>query len=122
MVTRRFVPPILTESSRVQVADSTDVEFVVSVGDAFYPKGVTSIDDPQFGKKWGRMYSRGRLGTLDWYNVLGDHDCYGNTSAIVRYGAVRSRGRFRMGLNNGQCHARARARVRAGHRGSCGFV
>ncbi|NOY28370.1 MAG: hypothetical protein GXP62_21135, partial [Oligoflexia bacterium] len=60
-------------------ADKTDAtgpgcQFVVYLGDNFYPKGITGPDDPQWITKWSSIY--GDLG-LPFYAVLGNHD-YGN--------------------------------------------
>ena len=66
-----------------EVAARRAVSFVVSTGDDFYPRGVTNASDEQFESKWRARYAVGALKKLEWYNILGDHDCYGNVSAIV---------------------------------------
>jgi len=46
-------------------------DFGVTLGDNFYPNGVSSPDDPQWKAKWEDMY--GPLG-LSFYATLGNHD------------------------------------------------
>ena len=83
------------------------VAFVVSTGDDFYPKGVKNLSDGQFETKWRAKYAVGALTELEWYNTLGDHDCYGNVSAIVAYAnAPAPKNRFRMGGTHDDAAAR----------------
>ena len=42
---KRSVPPCSFQ-------ELGDVKFVINVGDSFYPTGVTSKTDEQWGKKW----------------------------------------------------------------------
>ena len=88
-----------------RVAARRDVSFVVSTGDDFYPRGVTSSSDVQFETKWRARYAVGALKKLEWYNTLGDHDCYGNVSAIVEYARRPSPNRFRMGARGAKTAA-----------------
>jgi hypothetical protein len=46
-------------------------DFGITLGDNFYPNGVSSPDDPQWKAKWEDMYSP--LG-LSFYATLGNHD------------------------------------------------
>lgn len=50
---------------------------VISVGDNFYPDGLSNAEDPQVQESWSDIYS------LDapWYVALGNHDHHGNISA-----------------------------------------
>mmetsp|Transcript_87440 Transcript_87440/g.182998 ORF Transcript_87440/g.182998 Transcript_87440/m.182998 type:complete len:510 (-) Transcript_87440:145-1674(-) len=66
-----------------------DVEFIVNVGDSFYPHGVTSKDDPAWDNKWRNIYQ----GLLDvpWFSVYGNHDyqsdpcaCHNDTSVCAQ--------------------------------------
>lgn len=52
-----------------------DVQFVVNVGDSFYPGGVTNRSDPSWDTKWRDVYSE-RLRSVPWYSVYGNHDLY----------------------------------------------
>lgn len=50
---------------------------VISVGDNFYPDGLTHAGDTQVQESWSDIY------TLDkpWYVALGNHDHHGNVTA-----------------------------------------
>ena len=88
-----------------RVAARRAVSFVVSTGDDFYPSGVTNASDEQFESKWRARYAVGALKKLEWYNILGDHDCYGNVSAIVEYARRPPPNRFRMGARGAKTAA-----------------
>jgi tartrate-resistant acid phosphatase type 5 len=51
-------------------------EFVVSVGDNFYPSGLTSVDDANFAQSFTDVYRQPEL-QVPWYAVAGNHD-YGD--------------------------------------------
>lgn len=55
-----------------------DVSFVVSTGDNFYPRGLTSTSDPRL-LQWEEVYAP----RIPWYLALGNHDYRGNASAQV---------------------------------------
>mmetsp|Transcript_26353 Transcript_26353/g.69943 ORF Transcript_26353/g.69943 Transcript_26353/m.69943 type:complete len:570 (-) Transcript_26353:108-1817(-) len=50
-----------------------DVQFVINVGDSFYPHGVTGKGDPQWFAKWRNIYDE-KLRSVPWYSVYGNHD------------------------------------------------
>jgi hypothetical protein len=50
-----------------------DVQFIINVGDSFYPGGVTSKSDRQWDVKWRNVYSP-ELRSVPWYSVYGNHD------------------------------------------------
>lgn len=50
-----------------------DVQFVINVGDSFYPNGVTTRSDKQWDTKWRDVYSSA-LRSVPWYSVYGNHD------------------------------------------------
>eukprot|EP00930_Biecheleria_cincta_P088455 TRINITY_DN7769_c0_g1_i3.p1 TRINITY_DN7769_c0_g1~~TRINITY_DN7769_c0_g1_i3.p1 ORF type:complete len:396 (+),score=65.91 TRINITY_DN7769_c0_g1_i3:22-1209(+) len=50
-----------------------DVQFVINVGDSFYPNGVISRSDKQWDTKWRNVYSP-TLRSIPWYSVYGNHD------------------------------------------------
>jgi hypothetical protein len=58
--------------------------FIISVGDNFYPKGVKSVDDPQWKTTFEDVYSAPSL-KCRWYIVGGNHDEYSNISAQIAY-------------------------------------
>jgi len=57
-------------------------DFVVMLGDNFYPTGVTSPDDPQFQEKFEQAYAGM---DVPFYPVLGNHD-YGGNGAGDEFG------------------------------------
>lgn len=50
-----------------------DVQFVINVGDSFYPNGVSSKDDPQWENKWRKVFDN-RTRSVPWYSIYGNHD------------------------------------------------
>jgi len=50
-----------------------DVQFVINVGDSFYPNGVRSKDDPQWENKWRNVFDDS-VRSVPWYSVYGNHD------------------------------------------------
>ncbi len=60
-------------------------DFLVALGDNFYEYGVTSIDDPQWRKKYTEIY--GEM-NIPFYPLLGNHDLDGNFQAQIDYSAV----------------------------------
>ncbi len=60
-------------------------QFVLGLGDNFYPSGVTSTTDPKWETHFQKPY--GPLG-LNFYPVLGNHDYQGNSSAEIEYAKV----------------------------------
>jgi predicted MPP superfamily phosphohydrolase len=65
-------------------------DFVISVGDNFYPEGVASDRDPLFHYSFENIYTAHSL-HCDWYVVLGNHDWEGNTDAQISYSKVSRR-------------------------------
>lgn len=57
-------------------------DFVVMLGDNFYPTGVSSVDDPQFEEKFEKVYAGLEV---PFYPVLGNHD-YGGNGAGDEFG------------------------------------
>lgn len=64
--------------------------FVVSVGDNFYPRGVVSETDPLWHYSFESIYTAHSL-QCDWYPVLGNHDYGADPEAQVRYSKVSRR-------------------------------
>lgn len=62
--------------------DASPVDFVVNTGDAMYPYGVKSLDDPKFADTFTSVYTAPGL-QKPWYGVLGNHDWKNNASALV---------------------------------------
>nr|CAD6606550.1 3',5'-cyclic adenosine monophosphate phosphodiesterase CpdA [Pseudorhizobium flavum] len=62
----------------------TNVQFVLTLGDNFYPGGVSGADDPIWTTVFEETYSRAAL-DVPWYAVLGNHDHKGDSQAQIDY-------------------------------------
>ncbi|TYP91512.1 calcineurin-like phosphoesterase family protein [Sphingobacterium allocomposti] len=67
-----------------------DAEFIVSVGDNFYPNGVASVADYHWISSFESVYKDPSL-YRDWYVALGNHDYRGNVQAQIDYSNVSRR-------------------------------
>lgn len=67
-----------------------DAEFIISVGDNFYPNGVQSTQDYHWISSFESIYKDPSLYT-DWYVALGNHDYRGNVQAQIDYSSVSRR-------------------------------
>ncbi|DAZ99175.1 TPA: hypothetical protein N0F65_008208 [Lagenidium giganteum] len=72
--------------------DAGSVDFIMSVGDNFYDKGVKSVDDSQWQKTWVERFGIGSKLTLPWISILGNHDHYGNAQAEINYASASKPG------------------------------
>ena len=66
------------------------LDFVVSAGDNFYPRGVISEFDPLWHYSFESIYTAHSL-QCDWYPVLGNHDYHSDVDAQIRYGKISRR-------------------------------
>lgn len=66
---------LVAEAMTVQ-AQRLRPNFVLGMGDNFYPNGLGSVQDPAFQKSFSDLYSAPAL-QVPWFNVLGNHD-YGD--------------------------------------------
>ncbi len=66
------------------------VSFVISVGDNFYERGVTSLTDDHWQKSFETVYDAPSL-QVPWYVVLGNHDYAGKTEPQLDYGKTHPR-------------------------------
>jgi len=64
--------------------------FVISVGDNFYERGITSLDDPGWQQSFETVYDAPSL-QVPWYVVLGNHDYAGKTAPQLEYGKTHPR-------------------------------
>lgn len=67
--------------------------FVLSVGDNFYPAGVSSADDPQWRSSFEEVYAAESL-QVPWCAALGNHDYRGVPEAQVAYSERSTRWRM----------------------------
>lgn len=73
-----------------KAAATIDSDFIVSVGDNFYPNGVQSTQDPQWETSFEDIYYNYNLHT-DWFVTLGNHDYKGNIQAQIDYSEISRR-------------------------------
>ncbi|XP_013404251.1 tartrate-resistant acid phosphatase type 5 [Lingula anatina] len=80
-------------SSRIQravakqlgkVADEVNSQFVISVGDNIYFRGVRNVEDVRFKETFEDVFTHDALQT-PWYVIPGNHDHRGNISAQILY-------------------------------------
>jgi tartrate-resistant acid phosphatase type 5 len=72
------------------VCKNAHASFVVSLGDNFYERGVTSLDDNHWQLSFESVYDAPSL-QVPWYVVLGNHDYAGNTAPQLEYGKTHPR-------------------------------
>jgi acid phosphatase len=65
-------------------AANNKCDFVISLGDNFYDKGVESVNDPKWKTSFESIYTAASL-QVPWYIVLGNHDYGGNVQAQIDY-------------------------------------
>ncbi len=65
-------------------------DFIVALGDNFYPSGVTSEHDPLWHYSFENIYTDFKL-QWDWYPILGNHDYKSDPDAQVRYSNISRR-------------------------------
>jgi len=76
-----------------EAAGQLDAEFVISLGDNFYPNGVASVHDYQFIRSFEQVYGAHSL-MVDWFVILGNHDYRGNPEAQIEYSKISRRWRM----------------------------
>lgn len=64
--------------------------FVISVGDNFYERGVTSLDDDHWQRSFEKVYDAPSL-QVPWYVILGNHDYAGKTGPQLEYAKTHPR-------------------------------
>ena len=83
-----FQKPVARELAKA--SKTLDTEFIISVGDNFYPVGVQSTLDPQWRQSFEDIYFQFDL-NKPWYSVLGNHDYYGSIDAQIEYSSISRR-------------------------------
>ena len=66
-------------------------DFVMTVGDNFYPDGVTGPDDPIWETHFETMYQGPFWDSMVFQAILGNHGYYGDPDGQVEYSSVSSR-------------------------------
>ncbi|KAK5926997.1 hypothetical protein CgunFtcFv8_022527 [Champsocephalus gunnari] len=75
------------------VAEQMGADFVLSLGDNFYFRGVNSVDSPRFQDTFETVYTAKSL-KVPWYVLAGNHDHKGNVKAQIEYSKKSDRWRF----------------------------
>jgi len=70
--------------------EKVGASFVVSVGDNFYERGVTSLEDDHWQKSFETVYDAPSL-QVPWYVILGNHDYAGKCEPQLEYGKTHPR-------------------------------
>ncbi|MBU1100365.1 MAG: metallophosphoesterase [Bacteroidetes bacterium] len=73
-----------------EVADFTEPEFVAVLGDIHHFLGVRSVDDPLWQTNFEWIYKHPEL-MIPWHPVLGNHEYYGTTQAVLDYSKISRR-------------------------------
>lgn len=85
---QRMVAEVMADRAR-----RDGLDFVLGLGDNFYPSGVGSVADPQWCEKFEEVYDDPAL-SVPWYAALGNHDHLGNVQAQIDYGAASDKWRM----------------------------
>jgi hypothetical protein len=86
---------VALEMSRA--AQQTSAAFVVNTGDSFYPMGLDASADPQVRSSWRDMYlSQPGLRALPWLSVLGNHEYYARSAAVLELHGAGATPEWRM--------------------------
>jgi predicted phosphodiesterase len=65
-------------------ATKEPINFIISVGDNFYPRGVKSIKDSSWIKSFENVYNAKDL-QVPWYTAFGNHDYMGKIKPQLNY-------------------------------------
>ncbi len=71
-------------------ASENKTDFIMVLGDNFYPTGVKSVTDPHWKVSYEDVYTAPSL-QIPWYVTLGNHDYGGSIQAQIDYSALSSR-------------------------------
>ncbi|KAH9523716.1 Tartrate-resistant acid phosphatase type 5 [Bulinus truncatus] len=82
-----------TAAEMGKIGDIYSPQFVIELGDNFYYKGVTSLDDIRFKATFENVYTAKSL-QIPWYLIAGNHDHSGNVTAQILYSQYSSRWNF----------------------------
>jgi tartrate-resistant acid phosphatase type 5 len=66
------------------ISKSFEPNFILSLGDNFYPDGVESSDDPKWNDVYENIFTGKKL-YCPWYAILGNHDYLTNPDAQINY-------------------------------------
>ncbi|MBF0357992.1 MAG: metallophosphoesterase [Magnetococcales bacterium] len=75
----------VAKAMELEAERSGKPDFILLLGDNFYPDGVFSVDDPQWNEKFEDIYRGPLLRKTPFFAVLGNHDHRTNSQAQVEY-------------------------------------
>ena len=73
-----------------KMAETIDIEFVLTAGDVHHFEGVQSVSDPLWMTNYELIYSHPDL-MMQWFPICGNHEYRSNTDAVVEYSNVSAR-------------------------------
>jgi acid phosphatase len=77
----------------IQLGRQASIEkscFVITCGDNYHQKGISSATDPKWKAEFENIYSDSAL-MIPWYASLGNHDYNGNPEAEIQYSQISKR-------------------------------
>lgn len=77
--------PTIASCMAKYAAQNGAPNFILGLGDNFYPNGVSSVDDEKFNTHWRDIYLPHADLRCPWYMVLGNHDYRQNPDAQIAY-------------------------------------
>lgn len=80
-------------AAMARTAERYGCDYIISTGDNIYPSGVTSAEDPQWQRKFVKMYHDQGL-RQTFFPTLGNHDYKLNPEAQVAYSKVNPQWHF----------------------------
>jgi len=69
-------------------------DFILSLGDNFYPHGVSSINSTRFQETWKDVYNAPTIRNLNWYITAGNHDYFEDVCSQVEYSRREPRWKY----------------------------
>ncbi len=82
------------EAARIPAGGGQPLDFLVTTGDNFYPRGVASVDDPKWRTHFEEVYDAPTLREAPVFPSLGNHDYQGSVQAQIDYSAKNPRWRM----------------------------
>ncbi|XP_016374014.1 tartrate-resistant acid phosphatase type 5-like [Sinocyclocheilus rhinocerous] len=76
-----------------KTASQMGANFILALGDNFYYKGVSDVNDPRFQVTFEDVYTQDSL-NIPWYVIAGNHDHAGNVLAQIEYSQKSKRWNF----------------------------
>lgn len=72
------------------LAQDKEYDFITTMGDNFYPDGITSMDDLKIPNKIMGYFKKDGIKDLKMFPTLGNHDCFSDIENEILYSQVDS--------------------------------